>query len=167
MFQYWAICCCSAVRLFAICLTSCRDALNCAEPNADGEAGIVKLDELNSHGVTLPQFGKGGLRRCEFVTEEVTHQNADALKGYARSTWHRYTGRIPVQKRDALLNGVVQRCIELSPADRSGRIHVRGLARSRRNSLKRRIDCHSLLLNNSVANMRKTEAKMRSATTSG
>ncbi len=65
------------------------------------------------------------LRRCEFVTEEVTHQDADALKGYARSTWHRYTDRIPAQKRDALLNQVVQRCIELSPADRSGRINVR------------------------------------------
>ena len=64
------------------------------------------------------------LRRCEFVTVEVTHQDADALKGYARSTWHRYTDRIPPQKRDALLNEVVQRCIELSPADRSGRIHV-------------------------------------------
>ena len=65
------------------------------------------------------------LRRCEFVTEEVTHQDADALKGYARSTWHRYTDRIPAQKRDALLNEVIQRCIELSPADRSGRIRVR------------------------------------------
>jgi trans-aconitate methyltransferase len=65
------------------------------------------------------------LRRCEFVTEEVTHKDADALKGYARSTWHRYTDRIPAQKRDALLNEVVQRCIELSPADRSGRICVR------------------------------------------
>ncbi len=131
------------------------------------------LRDSSSAGLTVPTSANSSsetpllLRRCEFVTEEVTHQNADALKGYARSTWHRYTGRIPVQKRDALLNGVVQRCIELSPADRSGRIHVRGLARSRRNSLKRRIDCHSLLLNNSVANARKTEAKMRSATTSG
>jgi trans-aconitate methyltransferase len=65
------------------------------------------------------------IRRCEFVTEEVTHKDADALKGYARSTWHRYTDRIPAQKRDALLNEVVQRCIELSPADRSGQIRVR------------------------------------------
>jgi hypothetical protein len=65
------------------------------------------------------------LRRCEFVTEEVTHQDADALKGYARSTWHRYTDRIPAQKRVALLNEVVQRCLEMSPADRSGRIRVR------------------------------------------
>ena len=65
------------------------------------------------------------LRRCAFVTVEVTHQDADALKGYARSTWHRYTDRIPAHKRDALLNEVVQRCIELSPADRSGRIRVR------------------------------------------
>ena len=65
------------------------------------------------------------LQRCEFVTKEVTHRDADALKGYARSTWHRYTDRIPAQKRDSLLNEVVQRCIELSPADRSGRIRVR------------------------------------------
>ena len=65
------------------------------------------------------------LQRCEFVTEEVMHRDADALKGYARSTWHRYTDRIPAQKRDTLLNEVVRRCIELSPADRSGRIHVR------------------------------------------
>jgi len=65
------------------------------------------------------------LRRCEFVTEEVTHHDADALKGYAQSTWHRYTDRIPAQKRDALLNEVVQRCIELSPADRSGQIRLR------------------------------------------
>ena len=65
------------------------------------------------------------LRRCEFVTEEVTHQDAGALKGYARSTWHRYTDRIPAQKRDALLNAIVQRCLEISPADRSGKIHVR------------------------------------------
>ncbi|MGZ4863806.1 MAG: class I SAM-dependent methyltransferase [Halobacteriota archaeon] len=64
------------------------------------------------------------LRRCEFVSQEVMHQDADALKGYARSTWHRYTDQIPVQKRDAFLNEVVQRCIEMSPADRSGRIHV-------------------------------------------
>jgi trans-aconitate methyltransferase len=65
------------------------------------------------------------LQRCEFVTEEVAHRDADALKGYARATWHRYTDRIPAQKRDALLNEIVQRCIELSPADRSGRICVR------------------------------------------
>jgi len=65
------------------------------------------------------------LRRFTFVTEEAIHPDADALKGYARSTWHRYTDRIPAQKRDALLNEVVQRCIELSPADRSGLIRVR------------------------------------------
>ncbi|MGZ4915759.1 MAG: hypothetical protein ACXV45_03715 [Halobacteriota archaeon] len=65
------------------------------------------------------------LQRCEFITEEVTHQDANALKGYARSTWNRYTDRIPAQKRDALLNEVIQRCVELSPADRSGRIRVR------------------------------------------
>lgn len=61
------------------------------------------------------------LRRFNFVNEEVMHRDADALKGYARSTWHRYTDQIPAQRRDAFLNEVVQRCIELSPADRSGR----------------------------------------------
>ena len=65
------------------------------------------------------------LRRFEFVNEEVMHRDADALKGYARSTWHRYTERIPAKKRDAFLNEVVRRCVELSPADRSGRIRVR------------------------------------------
>jgi trans-aconitate methyltransferase len=64
------------------------------------------------------------LRRFEFVNEEVTHRDADALKGYARSTWHRYTDQIPAQKRDTFLREVVQRCIELSPADRSGQIHM-------------------------------------------
>jgi len=59
------------------------------------------------------------LRRFKFVNEEVMHRDADALKGYARSTWHRYTDQIPAQKRDAFLNEVVQRCIELSPADRT------------------------------------------------
>jgi hypothetical protein len=53
------------------------------------------------------------------------HRDADALKGYARSTWHRYTDQIPAQRRDAFLNEVVQRCIELSPADRSGQIRLR------------------------------------------
>ncbi len=65
------------------------------------------------------------LHRCEFVTKEITHQDADALKGYARSTWHRYTDRIPTHKRDALLNEVIQRCLELSPADRDGRVCMR------------------------------------------
>jgi trans-aconitate methyltransferase len=65
------------------------------------------------------------LRRFKFVNEEVMHRDADALKGYARSTWHRYTDQIPAQKRDAFLNEVVQRCIELSPADRSGQIRLR------------------------------------------
>ena len=65
------------------------------------------------------------LRRFEFVTEEVTHPSADALKGCARSTWHRYTDRLPVKKRDAFLEEVVQRCIELYSPDRSGRIRVR------------------------------------------
>jgi hypothetical protein len=65
------------------------------------------------------------LRRFEFVTEEVTHPSADALKGCARSTWHRYTDRIPAKKRDAFLDEVVQRCIELHSPDREGRIRVR------------------------------------------
>jgi len=65
------------------------------------------------------------LRRLKFVNEEVMHRHAHALKGYARSTWHRYTDQIPAHKRDAFLNEVVQRCIELSPADRSGQIRLR------------------------------------------
>jgi len=65
------------------------------------------------------------LRRSEFVNEEVTHRDVDALKGYARSTWHRYIDQIPAEKRDTFLNEVVQRCVELSPADRGGQIHMR------------------------------------------
>jgi trans-aconitate 2-methyltransferase len=65
------------------------------------------------------------LRRFEFVTEEVTHPNAAALKGYARSTWHRYTERIPAQSRNAFLDEVVQRCVELSPPDSRGQIRIR------------------------------------------
>ena len=64
------------------------------------------------------------LRRFKFVNEEVTHRDADALKGYARSTWHRYTDQIPAQKRDAFLSEVIQRCMELSPADQTGQIRL-------------------------------------------
>lgn len=65
-------------------------------------------------------------RRIEFVTEDVTHPGTDALKGCARATWHRYTNRIPVERRAAFLDEVVQRFIELYPPDRNGQIHVRG-----------------------------------------
>jgi hypothetical protein len=34
--------------------------LNCAEPYTGGDDGIIMLDELSSHGVTLPQFGRSG-----------------------------------------------------------------------------------------------------------
>jgi len=63
--------------------------------------------------------------RVEFVTEDVTHPGIEALKGCARATWHRYTGRIPAEHRDAFLDEVVQRFIEQYPPDRNGEIHVR------------------------------------------
>jgi trans-aconitate 2-methyltransferase len=63
--------------------------------------------------------------RVEFVTEDVTHPGIDALKGFARATWHRYTNRVPAELRDAFLDEVVQLFIEHYPPDRSGRIHVR------------------------------------------
>jgi trans-aconitate 2-methyltransferase len=71
---------------------------------------------LNDAGFALRRFG--------FITEQVVHPSAASLKGYARSTWHRYTDRIPAQERDAFLGEVVQRCIELSPLDSSGQIRV-------------------------------------------
>jgi trans-aconitate methyltransferase len=63
--------------------------------------------------------------RVEFVTEDVTHPGIDALKGFARATWHRYTSRIPAEHRDVFLDEVVQRFIEQYPPDRDGKIHVR------------------------------------------
>jgi len=65
------------------------------------------------------------VRRCEFVTEKIPHLNAEALKGYARSTWHPYTDLIPVEKREAFLDEVVQRGIELALLDRRNGIRVR------------------------------------------
>jgi len=78
-------------------------------------------DEYN----TLLQVAGFTLRRFGFVCEEVVHPSTEALKGYARSTWHRYTDRIPVQERDAFLDEVVQRCVELSSPDSQGKIRLR------------------------------------------
>ncbi len=63
--------------------------------------------------------------RVELVTQDVTHPGTDALKGCARATWHRYTSRIPAKHRDAFLDEVVQRFVELHPLDSDGQIHIR------------------------------------------
>jgi len=72
----------------------------------------------------LPEAGLQA-KRIELVPKDMVHDNAAALKGWIRTTWFPYTGRVPQQCREEFIDELVDNYLAQYPLDADGRTHVR------------------------------------------
>lgn len=72
----------------------------------------------------LPQAGLQA-RRIELVPKDMVHDCVDDLKGWIRTTWFPYTHRVPVDRREAFIDELLDMYIAQHPLDIHGRTHVR------------------------------------------
>ncbi|MGZ0080076.1 class I SAM-dependent methyltransferase [Methylomonas sp. YC3] len=64
------------------------------------------------------------IERLELIEKHAIHQNAEAFKGWIRTTWIPYTDRAPEHKRADFIDAIVDQYLESNPADKVGRVHV-------------------------------------------
>ena len=69
---------------------------------------------------------KSGLApvRVELVKKDMIHECEKKLVGWIRTTWLPYTSRVPENRREELINGIIKKYIEKFPPDGNGRIHL-------------------------------------------
>ncbi len=63
--------------------------------------------------------------RLELVAKDMVHESINGLKGWLRTTWFPFTGRVAESKREEFLDELVQNYIEQVPVDDLGRTHVK------------------------------------------
>lgn len=71
----------------------------------------------------LPAIGFE-IERLELIEKHAIHKNAEAFKGWIRTTWIPYTARVPENKRAEFIDAIVDQYLESNPADKVGRVHV-------------------------------------------
>lgn len=80
------------------------------------------------HGVAYYQdlLAEAGFvrRRVELIDKDMEHSGVEGLKGWIRTTWLPYTGRLEESARDGFIDELAQRYLELVPLDAQGRAHV-------------------------------------------
>jgi trans-aconitate 2-methyltransferase len=64
-------------------------------------------------------------RRAELIEKDMTYADRAGLEGWIRTTWLPYTQRVPADRRDEFITGLVDRYLEREPPDERGVIHVR------------------------------------------
>ncbi len=64
-------------------------------------------------------------QRLELVEKDMTHQGAEGLAGWLRTTWMPYTDCIPEELREAFISDVVQDYLSVHPLDALGQSHVK------------------------------------------
>ena len=62
--------------------------------------------------------------RVELFPKDMTHNTAEGLAGWVRTTWLPFTDRIPVGLRQNFVDLIVNRYLGRHPADSAGVIHV-------------------------------------------
>ena len=62
--------------------------------------------------------------RVELFPKDMKHQGAEGLAGWVRTTWLPFTDRLPTELRPKFVDYVVNRYLELHPADADGTVHV-------------------------------------------
>ena len=62
--------------------------------------------------------------RVELFPKDMTHNSAEGLAGWVRTTWLPFTDRIPAGLRQNFVDLIVNRYLERHPADSAGFIHV-------------------------------------------
>ena len=64
------------------------------------------------------------IARLELVPKDMTHQGADGLAGWIRTTWMPFTKCVPADKRDNFIAQFVTRYLSQYPLDTQGLTHV-------------------------------------------
>lgn len=72
----------------------------------------------------LPQAGLR-LERAELVEKDMVHAGRAGLAGWIRTTWLPYLSRLPEERREPLIDAVVERYLREHPLDEDGSSHVR------------------------------------------
>ncbi|MCC7146303.1 MAG: methyltransferase domain-containing protein [Phycisphaeraceae bacterium] len=62
--------------------------------------------------------------RAELAPKDMVHESQEKLAGWFRSTWLPYTQCVPVERREALVADLVERCTQAVGTDEGGAIHV-------------------------------------------
>jgi trans-aconitate 2-methyltransferase len=62
--------------------------------------------------------------RAELIAKDMMHPNAEALKGWIRTTWLPFTNKLPEELKTQFVEVIAKRYLELHPADAEGKIHV-------------------------------------------
>jgi trans-aconitate 2-methyltransferase len=64
------------------------------------------------------------VERVELFPKDMTHESAEGLAGWVRTTWLPFTDRLPVELRAKFVQEIVDRYLNQHPADGAGVIHV-------------------------------------------
>jgi trans-aconitate 2-methyltransferase len=62
--------------------------------------------------------------RVELFARDMKHQGREGLAGWVRTTWLPFTDRLPVGLRQKFVDVIVDRYLQLHPADDAGVVHV-------------------------------------------
>ena len=62
--------------------------------------------------------------RVELIDKDMEHDGSEGLKGWIRTTWLPYTGRIEESKRDRFIDEIAARYLQEVPLDAQGKAHV-------------------------------------------
>ena len=62
--------------------------------------------------------------RVELFPKDMKHKGAEGLAGWVRTTWLPFTDRLPADIRPKFVDLIVNRYLELHPADSAGVVHV-------------------------------------------
>lgn len=81
------------------------------------------------HGTDVyqPWLDEAGftVERLELVPKDMTHQGAEGLAGWLRTTWMPFTHRVPEERRDDFIANLVETYLARIPLDPEGFSHVR------------------------------------------
>ncbi len=64
------------------------------------------------------------IKRLELIEKHAVHLDAEAFKGWIRTTWLPYTDRVPQAKRIQLIEAIATQYLASNPADANGRVSV-------------------------------------------
>ena len=62
--------------------------------------------------------------RVELIDKDMEHDGSEGLKGWIRTTWLPYTGRIEESERDRFIDEIAARYLHKVPLDAQGKAHV-------------------------------------------
>ncbi len=62
--------------------------------------------------------------RVELFSRDMKHQGKEGLAGWVRTTWLPFTDRLPEALKAKFVESIVNRYLQLHPADEAGVVHV-------------------------------------------